>query len=260
MYKVVAIVMWILLVPGIVQAACSIGANPLNVNAKAVPGQNVKITWNLYNIHGDRITHVVVGAVNLPDGWGVAYSPELHDAAYNVSGVLHTVEENVGLEPAGVVDAVPANPPGGVDYVRHPQGDGYIPVRPVGITLAIPDDVSIGDNYKIEFEATGNCFTGAGAAVPGIATKLNVNVDIVAENFSEEAVSEVCGDGTDNDLDGLVDCEDAECWDEDICKVTPEGGGITGFIAANAPWIGLVVVLVVLLVCIGFVRKRGGRV
>lgn len=35
------------------------------------------------------------------------------------------------------------------------------------------------------------------------------------ENPSPE--SEICNDGIDNDLDGFIDCDDANCSDEAVC-------------------------------------------
>ncbi|KKK93818.1 hypothetical protein LCGC14_2689090 [marine sediment metagenome] len=38
---------------GSISAACSLGANPLSMEAGAKPGQEVVGTWNLYNLYGD---------------------------------------------------------------------------------------------------------------------------------------------------------------------------------------------------------------
>ena len=39
---------------GSISASCSLGANPLSMEASAKPGQEVVGTWNLYNLYGDR--------------------------------------------------------------------------------------------------------------------------------------------------------------------------------------------------------------
>lgn len=256
-----------LLLPGIVEAACSIGANPLSMDARAVPGQIVIATWNLYNIHGDRITHVKVSAVEPLPGWEISFEPELHNATYNVTGVLQIIEENVGLEPSSVVEAVPEPIPEGMDYVRHPGGEGYIPVKPVKIYVEVPEDAELWKDYNFTFEALGNCFMEPGAVVPAIATQLELNIKIISgEGYFEEGVTgeENCTDGIDNDNDGLIDCDDPDCESADVCvtEITPGAGipegedfDITGFLIGNASWIGIIIVLVVLLAYFGFVRK-----
>lgn len=258
-----------LLLPGIVEAACSIGANPLSMDARAIPGQTVIATWNLYNIHGDKITHVKISAVDPFPGWEISFEPELHDATYNVTGVLQTIEENVGLEPSSVVETVPETIPEGMDYVRHPGGEGYIPVKPVKIYVKVPEDAEIFKDYKFTFEALGNCFMEPGAVAPAIATQLELNIKTISgEEFYEEEVTgeEICTDGIDNDGDGLVDCDDPDCESADVCvtEITPKAGipegeglDITGFIISNASWIGIIIVLVALLAYFGFVRKPG---
>ena len=44
----------------LLSAACSLGANPLSMEASAKPGQEVVGTWNLYNLYGDRTTHIII--------------------------------------------------------------------------------------------------------------------------------------------------------------------------------------------------------
>ena len=81
---------FIILFSNIVNAACSLGANPLSLDARAIPGQTVVATWNLYNLHGDRTTHVKLSIVESPD-WKISFEPELHNASYSVMGVTQTI-------------------------------------------------------------------------------------------------------------------------------------------------------------------------
>jgi len=241
-----------LLLPGIVEAACSIGANPLSVNVRATPGQTVVAVWNLYNIHGDRITHVRINTTQSPDGWEIRFEPGLHNTTYNVTGVLQTIEENVGLEPSSVIETLPETVEENMDYVRHPSGDGYIPVKPIKAYVKVPEDAELGENYNFTFEVIGNCFMEPGAVIPAVATELKLSIEtVLGGEFYEETVSEICADGLDNDGDGMIDCDDTDCETADVCRVA--GGGITGFLIANAPWAAIVIIL---LVYFGFVRKR----
>lgn len=254
MNKAIAFMVFVsfLLLPGLVQAACSIGANPLSMDARAVPGQTVTATWNLYNIHGDRITHVKIGAAESYPGWEISFEPELHEATYNVTGVLQTIEENVGLRPTEVVDFIPDPKPEGMDYVRHPKEDGYIPVRPVDIFIKVPEDAELWKDYKFTFEAVGNCFMEPGAVVPGIATQLEMTIRTVSgEEFYEVEVPEESSE------------ESPEAGEEGGEEQTPAGetgeqgiGGITGFLVSNASWIGIIIVLIVLLAYFSFAKNQ----
>ncbi len=226
-----------LLLPGMVQAACSIGANPLSMEARAVPGQTVTAAWNLYNIHGDRITHVVINVAEAPPGWEISIEPGLHGAAYNVTGVLQEIEENLGLRPTEVVGSIPDPKPEGTDYVKHPKEDGYIPVRPVDILVKVPVDAEPFKDYKVTLEAVGNCFMEPGAVVPGIATQLELAIRTISgEGFFEEEILEEPREVP--EAGG-----EAEAGKEES---TPGGQGfdMTGFLIDNAAWIGVIVVIV----------------
>ena len=173
---------------GSVSAACSLGANPLSMEAKAKPGQEVVGTWNLYNLYGDRITHVKIEKIQGPD-WEITFDPALHEASYEVSGEIQTIDENVALEESPVVLEIPENPPEGVDYVKHPNEEGYIPVRPVNIYITIPEDAELWKDYEFVFEAKGNCFTEPGAVIPGVSTQLNFNVKPTTD-FYEKPITD----------------------------------------------------------------------
>jgi len=241
--------------PGIVEAGCSIGANPLSMDARATPGQTVTATWNLYNIHGDRITHVKVSPSEPMPGWEIIIDPLLHNATYNVSNVLQTVEENVGLEPSQVAASIPGTIPEGMDYVRHPDGENYIPVKPVKIYVMVPETAEPWKDYNLTFEALGSCFMEPGAAIPAIATQLELNIKVVSESgFFEERVT--------TPATGTGEGEGGEAGEatEGAAGAGEEGGitdSITGFFVANSAWIGIVIILVIVVLYLAFVRKAG---
>jgi len=159
------------------------------MEAGAKPGETVVGTWNLYNLYGDRITHVTVEKTSGPN-WELNLEPSAHEARYEVSGVIQTITENVAIDQKAVVLEIPENPPAGVDYVKHPNEAGFIPVNPVKIFLTIPEDARIGQDYKFVFEAKGNCFSeGSGAVIPGIATQLEFNVKPTTD-FYEKLVDD----------------------------------------------------------------------
>ncbi len=171
-----------------IRASCSIGATPLGAGAEAKPGQEVVVTWNFYNLYGDRITHITLSRISGPD-WDIRYDPPLHEEEYDISGIIINQTENLAMENNPVVLTIPENPPEGISYVKHPNKEGYIPVKQIKIYLKIPEDAELWKNYRFVFEAKGECFAEPGAVIPGIATQLKVDITPTRE-FYEKQVSE----------------------------------------------------------------------
>ncbi len=222
----------------LVSAACSLGANPLSMEARAKPGQEVLATWNFYNLYGDRITHISVSKIQGPD-WEIRYEPSLHEESYEVSGVIEKISENVGVEKSSVVLEIPANPPEGMDYVKHPNQEGYIPVRPVKIYITIPDDTELWEDYKFVFEAKGNCFTEPGAVIPALATQLELTITPTTE-FYEKPVTEEPEDEVTEEKQG-------------IARIT---GAVAGTnLAAGMLGISTIILIIVILFLVVRVKK-----
>ena len=231
---------------GSISASCSLGANPLSMEAGAKPGQEVVGTWNLYNLYGDRSTHIVIEKIQGPD-WEISYSTEIHEASYEVSGVIQTIDENVALEESSVVLEIPENPPEGVDYVKHPNQEGYIPVKSIDIYITIPENAELWKNYEFVFEAKGNCFTGPGAVIPGVSTQLNFNVKPTTD-FYERPIT------TDEELK-----ESNETYK---APETPGFVGITGGvigareIATGALLFTTILLIIIILILVSVAKNR----
>lgn len=220
---------------GFISASCSLGANPLSMEAGAKPGQEVVGTWNLYNLYGDRSTHIIIEKIQGPD-WEISFTPDIHQVSYNISGVIQAIDENVALEESSVVLEIPENPPEGTSYVKHPNQEGYIPVKPINIFITIPEDAEIGQDYEFVFEAKGNCFTGPGAVVPGVATQLNFNVKPTTDFYEKP----------------IIDDEELKVKNEtEIAPERPGFVGITGgVIGVNTITTGLLILTTLLLIVI----------
>ncbi len=222
----------------LVNAACSLGANPLSMDARAKPGQEVVATWNFYNLYGDRITHISVSKIQGPD-WEIRYEPALHEESYDVSGVIEKISENIGVEKMSVVLEIPENPPEGVSYVKHPNQDGYIPIKSVKIYITVPDDAELWEDYKFVFEGKGNCFTEPGAVIPALATQLELNIKTTTD-FYEKPITEEPEEGVTEEKQG-------------IARIT---GAVTGInLAAGALAVTSFVLIIVVLFLLVRVRK-----
>ena len=175
-----------------VSAACSIGATPLEMGAKAKPGTTVEVTWNLYNLYGDRTTHIAVTKLSGPD-WTITYNPALHTANYDVSGVIENRTENLAIENMSVALTIPAEIPEGMNYLKHPSREGYIPVKLMKIYITVPENAKLGQNFAFAFQAKGDCFTGPGAVIPAAALQLKVNITTANDVFYEKPVDNAKG-------------------------------------------------------------------
>jgi len=191
------------------------------------------------NLYGDRITHVKVTQIEGPD-WEITFEPEIHTATYEVTGVIQTIEENVGVELGLVVKEIPEIIPEGMDYVKHPKEEGYIPVKPVKISIEVPEDAELWRDYDFTFEAIGNCFMEPGAVIPAVATQFELSVRTISGEYHEEEITTTIPE-----------------------EVTPEEErpiGITGYLVANYALIGIIIVLVILVIALTYYSFfRGGR-
>jgi hypothetical protein len=174
-----------------VDAACSLGATPLGAGAKVKPGTEVLVVWNFYNLYGDRTTHITVTKTSGPD-WDIRYDPAFHVEEYEVSGVVSNMSENVAIENSSVVLEIPADIPEGMDYVKHPSKDGYIPVKTLKIYISVPKNAKLWESTGFTFQAKGDCFTEPGAVIPAVATEMKVNITTTTE-YSEKKVSDKKG-------------------------------------------------------------------
>ncbi len=174
-----------------VSATCSLGASPLEMSAKAKPGQVVEITWNFFNLRGDRPTHVLVSKISGPD-WKITYEPKPEIKQYEVSGIVTDSEENFAMDKSEIVKEKPVPlPEGKVAYIVHPNSSkGYVLVdKQMKIYIEVPDEVKIGKQEEFVFEAVGKCFGEIGTVPASLATELKVKI-IPTLKYYEKPVGE----------------------------------------------------------------------
>lgn len=167
-----------------VYASCSIGASPLEMSAKARPGQTVEVAWNLFNLGGDRPSHVLVTKSSGPD-WSIAYIPRAENKSYDISGISQSIFENFAIDKSPIVSAKPVS---GV-YVVHPNASlGYIVVENImKIRITLPEDADIGEQQNFIFTALARCFGESGAVTASVATELKVHIT-PSTDYYESAV------------------------------------------------------------------------
>jgi len=161
------------------------------MTANAKPGQQVEITWNFFNLRGDRATHVLVNKTTGAD-WEIVYSPEAEIKKYEVSGILTDSSENFAMDKSEVVKIKPEPLPAGkLAYVVHPNSsEGFILVdKQMKILITIPENAKIGDKQDFVFEAVGKCFGETGAVSASLATELKVKIT-PSTSYYEKPVQE----------------------------------------------------------------------
>jgi len=157
----------------LVSAGCSLGVNPLHVNANVQPGGTVVVKWNFYNLYGDRTTHVSVSKTGGPN-WKISYEPELHEEQYEVSGVVESIEENLAVEKRDIVPEKGSEE--GWVYLKHPNEKGYILAKELKIYIEVPETTELWKNYKFIFKANGNCFSEPGTVPVSGGAQLEVKI------------------------------------------------------------------------------------
>ena len=162
-------------------ASCSLGASPLAMSAEAEPGQKVEIGWNVFNLRGDRPTHVLISKSKGPD-WKIDYEPQAEMKQYEVSGIVKNSTENLVIEKSEIVKEKPSG-----DYVVHPNSSkGYIKIkRQQKIYVSIPEDAEIGKTKDFVFTGVGKCFGQTGAISASVATELKVSITPVEEYYEK---------------------------------------------------------------------------
>lgn len=176
-----SILIFIIMFFRVASATCSIGSNPLDLELNEIAGKTISASWNFYNLYGNRTTDVNLEVIEKPSGWNVRFEPK-----------------SFSLDLLPIVEAIPENIPQGIDYLKHPSKDGYIPVKVVKIYIDIPKDAE-NKEYSLIFEAIGNCFL-EGAVIPAISTQLNLDVILTSENYDNNKIGR-----EDKKSDGIID-------------------------------------------------------
>ncbi len=154
------------------------------------PGATVSTKLYFYNVFGNRITHISLSAEELPKGWSVTFDPLLHDVTVNISGVMTTIEENLNVEPpSDVFETKPETAPEGIEFISSPIG--YIGAKPVVVTFSMPETERLGTSHNITIIGTAEYLGQTGTAAIKQTRGFDYAITVVAEEFTEEIVSEV---------------------------------------------------------------------
>jgi len=151
-------------------------------------GSTVTSKIYLYNLYGDRITHVVVKSFNAPEGWNVTFEPAKDDYLYSIPGGTTSILENLGVEPMGRTNNTEEIE--GVEYIVDPVNVGYyIPAKPLVLRIQVPRDADLWKTYDVLFTLTGWCTADSPGSVAVTQERdFSIRIRTVALEYFEQRV------------------------------------------------------------------------
>ncbi len=152
------------------------------------PGESHTAKIYVYNIYGNRITHVRFSVVEAPEGWDIELEPELHTVTTNISGELVTVEENLFAEPTSTVAQPPDLIPEGMEYLQAGDVEGLIPSKVLKVIITPPKSAPLGGTHKITVNAKATWLGQGGMVVLSQDRNFDFTVRTMQEKFTEEIV------------------------------------------------------------------------
>ncbi|MCX6013950.1 MAG: hypothetical protein NTV30_11250 [Chloroflexi bacterium] len=152
-------------------------------NLEVIPGDKpCQGVLYIYNVDGNRITHIAMDVVDAPEGWIVEFSPAVHSVDYTMGGGIISVEENLSVEPSELSSEPIKNVPTGMFSILLPNKlgpdiPGYAVAQVIYINITVPKGVPVGESHKITVKAEASWLgqTGAGAIAQERNFDLTVN-------------------------------------------------------------------------------------
>ncbi|OIO27609.1 hypothetical protein AUJ16_03010 [Candidatus Micrarchaeota archaeon CG1_02_60_51] len=158
------------------------------------PGNSATAKIFIFNVHGNRATHVHAEVLNAPPGFTVTLIPASHKAEYNVSGLIMTSEENLVAEPTDI-DSLPTQKPEtaaeGTEWITMGGVDGFVPAKVLLVNVTADAGLPLWTDYALVITTTANWYdvASAGPVSMGQARDFTYTVRTVTKEYSEEEVA-----------------------------------------------------------------------
>jgi outer membrane protein assembly factor BamB len=167
----------------------SFGSIQLHNNIQIAQGESFTTQLRFYNIHGNRMAHLLV-EVESTLGLEVTIKPPLQTREYKVKNETCEIMENLALEPSEVVSQVPSMVPEGIVYVQSPSDPTkYIPTKEVNVTIKVSEDAEI-KTYLLKITATARWLPKEGCEPTVIQPReFKFNIQVSAINETEEPLT-----------------------------------------------------------------------
>ena len=157
------------------------------------PGQTAVAKIFVFNVHGNRPTHVKVDVVQAPEGFTVEILPEMHTTEYNVSGVIMPSQENLVVDPVDK-DSLPQQKPEtaeeGVEWITMGGIDGFVPAKVIIVRVTADEGLPLWEDHEFTVSAIANWFDVRETGPVGIgqARDFSFTVRTITTEYSEEVV------------------------------------------------------------------------
>jgi hypothetical protein len=159
------------------------------------PGKTAESKLYLFNVHGDRDTHVSIGVVEAPPGFKVEIEPTPHPAVYNVTGVIINTTESL-VAPVTPIETLPKvrpdenSTPPGIEYITLGGIEGFVPAKVLTIRVTAPADAPLWQDYGLKLSATAGWFDvgESGPVAVRQARDFNYGIRTITKQYTEKAV------------------------------------------------------------------------
>ncbi|MFH0835223.1 MAG: hypothetical protein V1881_02680 [Candidatus Micrarchaeota archaeon] len=160
------------------------------------PGGSATATIYVFNVHGNRATHVLAGVSEFPGpGMTVEFVPPTRNATYNVSGQIIQSEENLVAEPVAIntlPKQIPETVPEGIEYITMGGVVGFVPAKVLLINVTADKSLPLWKEYPLKVTLLANWFDlrATGPVSVGQARDFSFTVNTVTTEYEETKVSE----------------------------------------------------------------------
>jgi hypothetical protein len=157
------------------------------------PGQSAIAKIYVFNVHGNRPTHVQFGISESAPGFTITLLPALHSASYNISGVLKTIDENMVVDPVKKEElplTKPLTAEEGMEWIPIGGIDGFVPAKVLYVNVTADASLPLWTDYGLKVTALANWFDirETGPVGVGQSREFDYTIRTATFKYSEEAV------------------------------------------------------------------------
>jgi hypothetical protein len=157
------------------------------------PGESATTKIFVFNIHGNRPTHVRAGVAKTPPGFTIEILPEPETIEYNVSGVIMSSDENFVVDPVDrttLPQQKPETAEEGTEWITMGGVEGFVPAKVLLVKVTADEALPLWEDYELKVAATANWFDlkETGPVSVGQAREFSYTVRTVTTQYSEEKV------------------------------------------------------------------------
>ena len=169
-------------VPGLVlaqePAKFNLATAQIDSSVSVSPGGQKAGRIALYNIDGNRTTHIILGVTQAPEGWQVDFEPSVTEVQVEEDGSTFTVTQNLQVEPSAPLTQPEADVPDGMICINIGKR-GYVVANLANVIVRAPKSAEVGAREKIVVSATAQWLGQTGAGTMSQNRDFEFSVEVV---------------------------------------------------------------------------------